>query len=303
MLHCDADLAPLAPVWHTAERVGAYSVFQSFAFARHWAACFGTEAEISIGWSAAPPIIVPLVRRHQYWSLLGEGLFDYQDLVGPADGVSQAEAAAWAAERVQTAATFTGVPASSAWRNFWHALGLNATPFAAVPLRPAGDDSLAQEHARLERRWQKAHVQLCCLDDRLERRRALTWLLQRKAEALAAKGQDNVLGETEYRWMVAMVEHEAHTAELWQLRRAGAVLAGLLCWRTSRLRYAYTIAYDPAAAALSPGILALYALLRQTMREGRIFSFLTGEQAFKQRFATQCDRLLRYQNDHASFQS
>lgn len=299
--HRDANLAPLAAVWQAAEAAGAQSVFQSYAFARHWAACFADDAEISIGWRNDPPAIIPLARRDGHWSLLGEGLFDYQDLVGTTRPDVQADAARWLASEWDAPVTITGVPEGSPWHDLWTRSGLSETRYAAAPVRAAGGNDLAAEHPRVEHRWQAAGVELTRLSTSRERCRTLEWLLARKAAALAAKGERNVLGPKERRWMLRMVEQEPALAELWQLRRRGDVVAGLLCWLTPQVRYAYTIAYHPEAAAISPGILALYALLRHTRREGRAFNFLTGEQTFKQRFATAREELLRYQKDDGKF--
>ncbi|TAN21461.1 MAG: GNAT family N-acetyltransferase [Acidobacteria bacterium] len=299
--HRDANLAPLAAVWQAAEAAGAQSVFQTYAFARHWAACFADEAEISIAWRSDPPVIIPLARCRGRWGLLGEGLFDYQDLVGAAEPEVEADAARWLASQWGAPVTVTGVPEASPWRELWRLSGLREKRYAAAPLRPAGADDLAAGHPRVEHRWRAAGVTLAVVSAPADRLRMLDWLLARKAAALEARNERNVLGPKECRWVLRMVEQEPAVAELWQLRRRGDVVAGLLCWLTPQVRYAYTIAYEPGAAAMSPGVLALYALLRHTRREGRAFNFLTGEQAFKQRFATAREELLRYQKDDGTF--
>ncbi|MGH9468294.1 MAG: GNAT family N-acetyltransferase [Terriglobales bacterium] len=302
-LHQDSDLGPLAAVWSAAVQGASQGVFQSFAFARHWAVCFGQEAEMCIGWRREPPLLLPLVCRGGCWSFLGEGLFDYQDPVGVAGPEVQTAAAEWVATRVAGTVRITGVPATTGWPVFWSGLPWRPAPFAAVPLRGCGRDGLATEHPRTERRWCAAGVELRPVHEAHERRLVLDWLLEHKQRNLAAHEQRSVLGPPECRWLLAMVEHEAHQTELWQLRRGNDTLAGLLCWVSPAMRYAYTISYDATFAALSPGVLALYALLRHTMREGRSFNFLTGEQAFKQRFATDRELLQRYTNDYGNAQS
>lgn len=292
-MHRGQDLSPLESVWRRA--ADGQAIFQSFGFARHWAVCFAAEAELCIGWREHPPAIVPLARRHHTWGLIGEGLFDYQDVIGAAGR----DAADWAAGQTRGPIQVTGVPAATPHGDFWQHIGLRPQPFAAALVRAAGADSdLARQHPRQQRRWEAAKVHLEELEAAPERRRHLDWLLERKAQALAAKGESNVLGRREAGWVQRMVEHETRQAELWALRRGGDTLAGLLCWKSATIRYAYTIAYDASFAALSPGILALYALLRHTMREGCGFNFLTGEQEFKLRFATGRDALLRYASLH-----
>lgn len=285
-------------MWSAAAAAGPRTIFQDFAFARHWASSFGRESDLAIGWQTDPPLILPLACRHGCWSLLGEGLFDYQDPIGAADADQQAATAARALDQAAGPVCITGVSASSPWSHFWQTWGLAPQPFASAPVRDASPDTLAAEHPRLERRWQSAQAELCPVSEPAARLHALDWLMDRKARSLATAGRRNVLGDLECRWLAAMVEHEPQLSELWQLRRRDQPLAGILCWVSPSLRYAYTIGYDAAAAPLSPGILALYALLRHTMREGRGFNFLTGEQAFKQRFAHRSEPLLRYQTQN-----
>ncbi|MGH9486883.1 MAG: GNAT family N-acetyltransferase [Terriglobales bacterium] len=294
-LHRSPDLGPLAEVWTAAQAAAPHHVFQHFSFARHWAACFAAETDFCIAWQPAPPVLLPLARRHGCWSLIGEGLFDYLDVIGAADPRWAQAAADWVQAHLGAPVCISGVAAATAWAPFWRACGMAPLPFASVPWRDAGRHELAREHRRVERRWQAAAVTLRPSHGERERRRVLEWLLEHKQRNLSAQGRANVLGEKEYRWLAAMVAHQPALAELWELRRGTRPLAALLCWISPTTRYAYTISYDAAAAALSPGVLALYALLRHTMREGREFNFLTGEQAFKQRFATRTEQLLRYQ--------
>jgi len=280
--HRDPDLGPLAEAWGAAAAAGTGSVFQGFRFARHWAACFADAVEFKIAWSAAPPAVVPMIVRDGVAALLGDGLFDYVDLIGPPGRDVPPPCGA--------PARFTGVPAASPHARFWGAMA--AEPFSAAPVRAPGPDP-AQTHPRAARRFEAAGVELRLAECERERLRLLEWLLGQKAQACGAA---NVLGEREQRWLRAMVEHEPRDCELWSLSRRGETMAGLLCWRSRGVRYGYTIAYDARWASLSPGVLVLFAVLRHTMKEGRSFNFLTGEQAYKLRFATHCERLLRYRN-------
>ncbi len=294
--HRDPGLAGLEGAWRAASSAGPGSVFQEYAFARQWARTFACEAEIAVWANNDPPLIVPLAIRAGRLGLIGEGLFDYLDVIGggsPDAGCEAAEAALaldWRASR------FTGIPAGSPHEGFWRALAGAALPFAAAPVRASGS-GLDREHPRIARRWAATRVTVALAEAPAARRRRLAWLLDHKARELATRGMANVLGRLEQAWLVAMVEQEPRLSELWELQRGGDTLAALLCWRGQRVRYAYTISYEPRAAALSPGVLALYGVLRHTMSEGRSFNFLTGEQEFKLRFATHREQLLRYQHE------
>ncbi len=294
--HRDPDLAGLEGVWRAATAAGSGSVFQEYAFARHWAKVFAPEAEIAVWTSRHAPLVLPLAIRDGRLGLIGEGLFDYLDLIGGAAPEVERDAAEAALGLGWRASRFTGVPEGSRHDAFWRALAAEAHPYSAAPVRAAGG-SWGREHARTARRWAAAKVALARAHGAGERLRLLAWLLDHKARELAARGQTNVLGRLEQAWLTAMVEQEPELAELWALRRDGETLAALLCWRGAQVRYAYTISYAPEAAALSPGVLALYGVLRHTMHEGRSFNFLTGEQEFKLRFATHREPLLRYEHE------
>ncbi|MGH9394473.1 MAG: GNAT family N-acetyltransferase, partial [Terriglobales bacterium] len=155
---------------------------------------------------------------------------------------------------------------------------------------------LGREHRRLAQRWEAAGVALRQPATDRERLELLQWLLEQKRQACTGRGEHNALGTREQAWLEAMVAQERTLAELWSLTRGGERAAALLCWRTAAVRYGYTIGYNPRMAALSPGVLVLFAVLRQTMKEGRAFNFLTGEQAYKLRFATHRDVLLRFRH-------
>lgn len=292
----EPDLTPLAGHWQAAFDACPASVFQSFAFARNWAAVFCRDVELQIWVQNPGPLVLPFALRNGQLGLIGEGLFDYLDLVGLAPPQLLLEAVEKVSGLDWRSAQFTGVPAASPHAIFWKGLNAECSEYAAAPWRPAPDPTFG-DHARWAVRWRAAQAELQLETGPAERRRLLAWLLDRKARALAARGAANVLGACEQRWLAAMVEHEPHIAELWALRRRGELLAALLAWQTPTMRYAYTLSYEQRAAALSPGLLLLYALVRYTMNQGRGFNFLTGEQSFKLRLATLRDPLLRYRRE------
>jgi len=279
-IHRDPDLGRLQSLWQAAAARHAASVFQTWPLARHWAAAHARDVEFQILCHETPAAVVPWVRRDGTWSLLGEGLFDYLDFIG---GPPLPHLALPGPLRV------TGVPEATPFRAAWHALGARATPFAAAPVRVPGVDP-AHQHKRTAHRFTTAGVELRREDEPRARNGLLDFLFARKAEQFG----DAVLDSPARRWLLAMVEGEPQISELWSLRRSGQTIAGLLCWNSPAVRYAYTVAYDPNFAPLSPGILAMFAILRHTMTEGKTFNFLVGEHGFKQRFATGRESLLRF---------
>lgn len=273
--------------------------------ARHWARAFADIAEIRVLVARDAPLILPFAILGSQLRLIGEGLFDYQDVCGSAvnlgpaqwaEAERQVENLGW--ERVQ----ITGLPESSAFLPYWQAWA-TPTAFARALQRSAEALPLPQQHPRYARRWHRAQalgVRLCLESEPALRDEVLHWLLDRKAGAF---GASNVLDPRACRWLETMVQHERDLAELWSLRLGGRILSALLCWRISpesqpAVRYAYTISYDQQAAELSPGVLLLYAVVCRSGEERMKFDFLTGEQAFKQHFATTHCRLLRLYGQH-----
>lgn len=291
------DLSPLAQLWEAAFRRCPLTVFQTFTFAHRWAEIFARECDMQV-WSDGE-LLIPLASREGELWPLGEGLFDYVDLVGTTGDLHRA--AEWIAGQAWSSLQITGVRASSPFAPFWRELAGEGEAFTAAPHRlpdtadPAG--GLEAEHRRAASRWRRAQAQgAVCerLDEPTARARLLTWMLERKSERLAAHGTANVLGSREQRWLERMITAEPQLSELWRLRLRQRPIAGLLCWLHAGTRYAYTICHDPEFNLISPGILLLFAVLRFTMEERLRFDFLTGEQAFKQRFATHREPLWRF---------
>lgn len=290
------DLSPLQPLWEHAAGAGAPCVFRSFALARSWARAFAPEIEVRILVAEGVPVILPFVLRNGQLGLIGEGLFDYQDLCGDPGAFTpelQVEsrwlASGWKWNRVQ----ITGVPAASPSGDYWNSWA-GRQDFASAPRRPAQAPPLPRQHPRYARRWRRAvamGIRLHCETAPAKRRAVLHWLLERKAEHF---GTSNVLQPLACRWLETMVENEPDMAELWSLRSGDEILSALLCWRGVAARSAYTISYDQRAAELSPGVLLLYAVVCRCGEERMDFDFLTGEQSFKQHFATEATRLLRF---------
>ncbi|MGH9416741.1 MAG: GNAT family N-acetyltransferase [Terriglobales bacterium] len=291
----DVGGAALAQCWQRClDAAPAPTPFQTWPFVRRWLDVFGPELEPRFYFHPGPPLLLPLVAWRGEVRFAGHGLFDYLDLIGAPHPALEVEAAALLTSPPGRAVHVRGVPAASPFRHCWRALAPLARPFATAPWRPAGP-AAAVGSVHLRARWRHARLELRPVTEPGARRRALDWLLHHKAEALAARGVANVLGAPEARWLLAMVEAEPATAELWLLRRDETTLSALLAFAMPRVRFAYTIAYDRQAASLSPGLLLLYALVCRSMDERRDFNFLTGEQAFKLRLATGRDQLMCYQ--------
>lgn len=321
-VHTAPDLSPLAAVWARAAQPQPASCFQSFAFAQCWARIYGGQARILVLHSAAPAWVLPFAVRQGALSMLGHGLFDYADVVGaPAVAeAARAQARGIAAKLLSFAGwealDICAVPGDSPFVGFWRALAAaitapgiepvlarySAAPrldLRAQPGRPAGaqPEDLDRRHSRAAARLRRAQrvSRLGPVREPAARRQLLLWMLEQKERRLQSQGRSNVLQTAEAAWLEQMVMGDPETAELWAYAHAAAPVAGFLTFLAASVRYGYLLAFDPAQARQSPAIELLYFVLRQTAAEGRDFDFLTGEQAYKLRFANASRPLLRLQ--------
>ncbi len=295
-LECIPRLEAVEPPWRNAFEQASGHVFQRFEPSLHWARIFAADGSLRIWSHVSEPALAAFTVRNGQLRLLGQGLFDYVDLIGTASPAAQRQLALqlldWEEWRQFEA---TGVPADSRFTALWEALQPDQDLYSAAPLL-LNPLRFQHEHRRIARRWQQclqAGWQLRQVAHSEERQTLLHWILEQKEQALRARGCRNVLDGAAARWLEAMVTHAPEVTELWQLHRGAETTAGLLSWRSTPVRYAYTISYSGQAAAMSPGTLLLYGVLCNSVAAGLRFDFLTGEQPFKLRFADARRRLLR----------
>lgn len=225
-------------------------------------------------------------------TLVGQGLFDYLDLLGEADDEAQQELAARVlADPDWRFLEVGGLRRPSRFEAFWRALGAGWEAEAAAPrLRAMPVEAWRTAHARWAQRWRRAQAHGLTVKRvaAAERPGWRAWIEARKTRALAAAGATTVLGAPEWQWLERMLTAEVAAVELWLLQRGEEPLAALVSWLDTgppRIRHGYTICYEECAGALSPGILLLFAVVERTLAEGGEFDFLTGEQPFKLQFA------------------
>jgi CelD/BcsL family acetyltransferase involved in cellulose biosynthesis len=293
-----ADLRRLEPLWQALVDPNRGSIFERFELARAWAEVYGSSCELRVWSCESAGIIAPFAVRDSELTLLGDGMFDYPDLIGRPEEAALDELASqlvsW--DRWRTL-KITGVRADSPFRSFWRRLGAAEEPYSAAPLCDF------RAPAELDRRHPKASDRLRALLRRGaefrrieggDRRSALLeWILRRKSDRMVESGVANVLGPLEQQWLRKMTARHPELVELWALSQQGEWMSGFLTWSTEHTRYGYSLSFAPEFARFSPGVLLLYGCLRQTMADGRRMDLLTGEQPFKMRFADRVSPVLR----------
>lgn len=317
-VHTALDVSPLAAVWAQAAQPRPASCFQSFRFAHSWTEIYGPQAQLKIFHSPAPAMVLPLVIANHQLAVLGHGLFDYADLI--AAPAAAAAARDQAPEIAASALSWPGwrrlevcaVPGDSPFLEFWRALAAaiaapgpapGFTRYSAAPrLLAAGGKpnrgaaaELDRLHGRAATRLRRAQRAgwLGPVQDLSRRSHLLRWMVAQKENRLRLLGQQSVLQGPEAAWLEKLVTGHPETAELWAYCRQEQPWAGFLTFLTPAVRYGYLLAFDPARERESPAIELLYFVLRRTVAEGREFDFLTGEQAYKLRFANAARPLLR----------
>ncbi len=315
-MHRSRDLGPLAADWARAASPEPASCFQSFALAQCWAAVFGGAVELRVWHASAPAWILPWVIAGGTLSLLGHGLFDYADVIAAPEAAGALQAlipglaARLGAEPGWERMEIRAVPGDSPFLEFWRGLaaalaaaGRTAVlePYSAAPrlLRredaPVTPETFDALHRRAAARLRQSlrRGRLGPITDPARRQEWLVWMLAQKDLRLQLRGQSNVLRQTEAEWLQAMARRHPQLAEIWGYACETRKTAGFLTFLTPAVRYGYLLAFDPEAARCSPAIALLYFVLRRTVGEGREFDFLTGEQAYKLRFANAARRLWR----------
>ncbi len=301
-------------LWAAAEPALA-SCFQSFEFARSWSEVYFPRGVAAlVVQDAATPFLLPWAARDAVLFPIGHGLFDYADVIAaPAAAPTLVERAPALARALRRCGGWRrlemhGLPGDSPFLAFWRRLAqeLGApaaiTPFSAAPqLRRnrclATPQALDRLHPRAAERLRAARRRgwLGPVEEEGERRAMVDWLLRQKEERMRTLGQASVLQAAEGDWLRRIATHASSGAELWAYRREQRLAAGFLTFLAPPLRYGYLLAFAPELAATSPAVTLLYFVLRETIGQGLDFDFLTGEQAFKLRFANAARPLLRLQ--------
>jgi len=151
--------------------------------------------------------------------------------------------------------------------------------------RLSGKDrhELRRKLRRLERQWPEARVRSHASPEGLQRAMTSFLTLHRKAKAGKARFMDERM-EGFFR-QVATALAARGWLRLWFLEREGEAVASYLCLEFGGSVALYNSGFDPAHAALSPGIVLLSHVISNAIERGFArFDFLRGEEAYKYAF-------------------
>jgi CelD/BcsL family acetyltransferase involved in cellulose biosynthesis len=263
-------------------------MFQSFAW-NHAAACVFREREtphVIYAESDDGAALVPAAIRNGKLALIGEAMFDYHDVLRQGDaGVL---GAAWARAARLGLDFETGALRSDgnlgAWDRFERSSFYGAPCVSHEQVDAA---SFVAKHHRLGRwvrRFERENVQL--RNHTGENASLLRQIYQQKANQPAETGDNMFDDPLRVEFMVQVCAAVGSACEIFTYETAGALVASLVTFRDRNVRRFYTVQFDPAWAKYSPGTVLIYEVTRRSLEAGMDCDYMTGEHAYKMRFAT-----------------
>ena len=268
------------------------SIFQTFGWVQLAASMFATTecpfvvaAESDSGLALIP---AALTSGGTALSFLGETLFDYRNVLCKGD--ESVLRRAWGkVSEVAMPLEFAALRGEQEkWRNF------ELTPFTNAPgilrSKMTAEQFLAG-HPRLGRQVRRLAKRGAALNRHDGRASQLIrWIYERKAEQPQG---DIFIDQVRREFMVRVAERDPEACSVFTYETATQVVAALVTFRHRQTRHFYTIYFDNEWAQFSPGQVLLYEATGVTLAEGLDCDYMTGEQPYKMRLATNSVPLYR----------
>lgn len=281
-----AEIDRLHPVWDRLYGASpAPTLFQSFSWNRLAAQVFAAREEpyvVLLEGDAGTALIPGAIADHGF-TLLGEALFDYRDVLSEGDPavLRQAWQEVAALKLPLFFAALRGQERCRAWEDF------SPHPFVGAPWVLARDTSaeqLAAAHGRMGSRWRK--ILRLGVEFRCELRPSAEFL-RRIYQLKAAQVPANLFRDSaRINFLVAAAENGPAPCQVYSLTQGATLVAALVTFRDGDTRRFYTTYYDHSWARYSPGMVLLFEATRQSLEEGLNCDYMTGEQPHKTRLAT-----------------
>ncbi len=280
-----AELDLLRPAWESLYRTGTKTLFQCFSWNRLAAFLFAAREEpyVVLLESDAGAALIPGAIADHGFTLLGEALFDYRDVLAAGDPslLRQAWQEVAALKLPIFFAALRGEERRRAWKGF------SPHPFVSAPgvlTRDISAEQLVADHARIGSRWRKILRQ--GVEFRQEPNPS-TELLQRIYQLKAAQLPANLFRDaSRIDFLAAAGRLAGIPCDVYTLTQGSTLVAALVTFRDGNTRRYYTTYYDHAWAHFSPGIVLLFEVTRLSLEEGLNCDYMTGEQPHKVRLAT-----------------
>jgi CelD/BcsL family acetyltransferase involved in cellulose biosynthesis len=282
------DMRRIRPLWEELAAQPGMTMFQSYVWNRTAVNVF-RQREIPrfvYAESDGGAVLVPTVvgQRCGLAHLAGEALFDYRNalVLGDASLLCRAwmEIAEWGL--TLEAKGLRGEQAIGRWS------ALPVVPFAKAPrldwLQLSAHDFVSAHNrlGRFARRLRRQGVEL------RKHSGARNALVRRIYEKKAQQDVSTNLFRDPLRreFMMAIAEEPEAHCEIFTYETAGELVAALVTFRDREARRFYTTYFDQRWAADSPGQVLLFEVTAESLLEGLDCDYMTGEYAYKNRFAT-----------------
>ncbi len=288
------ELLRIRPLWSRLYASGKYTVFQTFDLNLLAAARFADREEPFVICAESPKgaAIVPAVVRCSDGTvrLLGEELFDYRAFLHTGDDEVLRAALGLLAE--------SGRPLEIvAMREMDCGAvidGLEMAPFAAAPgvsCAQVSAEEFAAAHTRLARnlrRMERLGFELSSYDGNNP------MLLRSIYGAKAEQSERSLFHDAErVEFMVSAAGLMPDVFEIFTLESGGTMAAAVVTLRDGRWRRFYTGWFAAEYEKHSPALALIYEVTRQSLGAGLDCDYMTGEQPYKMRLATNSAPLYR----------
>jgi CelD/BcsL family acetyltransferase involved in cellulose biosynthesis len=311
-----AELEALASAWQELYSHSEATIFQSPAWNLLAARIFASRQQPyviyaeSAGGSALIPAALelkpPKPRKSQTPHsarivFLGDELFDYRDVLCRGD--SDLLLAAWSAlAKLGLPLEITALQgqhhrSSDTWAGF------DLQPSCLAPMVKGDAQEFAGRHPRLARqlrRMQKAGISLHShsADDAA----LIAAIYQGKAKQFCGSGNNLFADPLRLEFLLQALRMPVSQCDIFTLETSSALVAALVTLRDRQWRRFYTTYFDPRWAPLSPGITLLFEITRQSLAEGLLCDYMTGEHPHKARLTTQAVPLFRIRAEAAQLE-
>jgi Acetyltransferase (GNAT) domain len=236
--------------------------------------------------------IIPACVRGDFVSLLGEELFDYRDVIVCGDEALLDRA--W--QKIADLALPVEIKAVRGERTWAEMRPFAGAPYLPVSVTMKRNKSLERNLRLLrERGCESGHRVIGPSGDQMQiprryaprnDKRDVCDLVRRMYE-LKAWHESGSLFRDPLR-IEAVVEMAASApSEVFTIQKEGELVAAALTFINGNVSRFYGTYYDPRWARFSPGVSLLYRVIEHAQARGLDFDFMTGEQAYKMRFASE----------------
>jgi CelD/BcsL family acetyltransferase involved in cellulose biosynthesis len=288
------EMLRLRPLWERVCAAGNYTVFQSFELNLLAAERFAEreEAYVICAESAQGAAIVPAVLRRSGGTirLLGEELFDYRSFLhrGDVEVLRAAlRALAGLGRPMEIVALREGDRSTVSDE-------LELLPFAAAPgvsCRRLSAEEFVAAHTRLARnlrRLERLGFELRTYDG------GNGQLLRSIYAAKARQSESSLFHDsTRIDFLVSAAALMPKMFEVFTLENGGQRAAAVVTLREQDCRRFYTGWFAPEYEKHSPALALIYEITRQSLASGLDCDYMTGEQPYKMRLATNSVALYR----------